>query len=172
MTIDLANYTELTSVQQRLLDLKFSPDHRGHSIITYYYEDIAVDIMPADDSAVGISNRWYKLGLEHVQEIQLDNELIIRIFTSRYFLATKFDAFKDRGNGDYRGSHDVEDIIYVLNNRTTIVEEISNSDDDVKIYLKAELAKLINHQQSAEILSMHIHPIIAGKRIHNAFGKN
>ncbi len=37
------------------------------------------------------------------------------------FLATKFEAFKDRG-GDYRTSHDFEDIVYVLDNRTTIVE--------------------------------------------------
>ncbi|MEO7976564.1 hypothetical protein [Flavobacterium sp.] len=164
MTIDIASYSELTAVQQRLLDLGFSPDHQGHSIITYFYNGIAVDIMPADDSAVGVSNQWYKPGFDNLEKIELENQLVIRIFTAPYFLATKFDAFKDRGNCDYPGSHDFEDIIYLLDNRTTIVQEILNADENVKTYLINEITQLLKHRQSHEILSMHIHPLVVDDR--------
>jgi len=164
MTINLANYTEWVQMQERLADLGFYPDFEGHSICSYKYKNIAIDIMPAEDSAIGISNRWYKPGFQYVQEITLDNELAIKILPAPYFLATKFEAFKDRGENYYPGSHDFEDIIYVLDNRTTIVEEIMDADDEVKNYLKDELRYLVEHKQSHEILSMHIHPLVVEDR--------
>lgn len=50
MTIDLANYAEWAQMQGRLSELSFHPDPQGHSICSYKYKDIAIDIMPADDS--------------------------------------------------------------------------------------------------------------------------
>lgn len=81
-----------------------------------------------------------------------------------YFLATKFEAFKNRGFNDYRGSHDFEDIIFVLDNRTTIVNEILNAEEEVKSFLKKEILFLKNHKNADEILSMHIHPLIVKER--------
>jgi len=34
--------------------------------------------------------------------------------TGLYFLATKFAAFDGRGKGDYMASHDLEDIVAVV----------------------------------------------------------
>jgi hypothetical protein len=164
MTVDLASYTEMVAFQERLIDLGFNPDPQGHSIVSYVYNNIAIDIMPSQDSGMGISNKWYRPGFEFLQVITLENNLDIRILPAPYFLATKFEAFKDRGNNDFLFSHDYEDIIYVMDNRTSIVEEILNSDDAVKNYLKEELQKLIDHRQSSEILSMHIHPLVVKDR--------
>ena len=74
------------------------------------------------------------------------------------------EAFKGRGQNDFYGSHDYEDIIYLIDNRTTIVEEVLTSDEDVKQYIKQELTILRNHPQAEEILSMHIHPLIREER--------
>ena len=49
-------------------------------------------------------------------------------------MATKFEAFNDRGN-DYRTSHDFEDIVYLLNYTTDWPTQIITSDDEVKRYL-------------------------------------
>lgn len=40
-----------------------------------------------------------------------------------YFLATKIEAFKGRGRRDFWASHDLEDLIFVIDGRSTIVEE-------------------------------------------------
>lgn len=80
------------------------------------------------------------------------------------FLATKLEAFKDRGKNDFYGSHDFEDIIYLIDNRTTIVEEILTADEEIRQYIKEELTLIKNHKQADEILAMHIHPLIREER--------
>jgi len=41
-----------------------------------------------------------------------------------YFLATKLEAFDGRGKGDYLSSHDIEDIVAVLDGRPEILDEL------------------------------------------------
>ena len=164
MTINLANYYEWTQMLERLSELNFHPDPQGQSICSYQYRKIAIDIMPADDSSIGISNQWYKPGFHSLQTITLAEGICINILASPYFLATKLEAFNDRGNNDFYGSHDYEDIIYLLDNRTTIVEEILSADEPVKEYIKQQLTKIKNHPQANEILAMHIHPLVREDR--------
>lgn len=160
MTIDLANYAEWAKMQERLAELNFYPDPQGQSICSYKFEKIAIDIMPAEGSSIGISNKWYKPGFKYLQQIELPEGISINILPAPYFLATKLEAFKDRGGNDFYGSHDFEDIIYLLDNRTTIAEEILAADQDVKSYIKQELMDIKNHPQADEILAMHIHPLV------------
>ncbi len=165
MTINLANYAEWAKMQERLSELNFYPDPQGQSICSYKYQDIAIDIMPAEDSSIGISNQWYKPGFKNLQKIQLEKEGVeINILPAAYFLATKLEAFKDRGKNDFYGSHDFEDIIYLIDNRSTIVSEILKADEEVKHFIKTELTDIKNHKQSDEILAMHIHPLIREER--------
>ncbi|WP_417363608.1 nucleotidyl transferase AbiEii/AbiGii toxin family protein [Galbibacter sp.] len=171
MTINLANYAEWAQMQERLAELNFHPDPQGQSICSYKFQDIAIDIIPADDSGIGVSNKWYKPGFKYLQQIELLDGIYINILPSPYFLATKLEAFKDRGQNDFYGSHDFEDIIYLLDNRTTIVEEILAADDDVKEYIKTELAGIKKHPQAEEILAMHIHPLIRDERFKMLIGK-
>ncbi|MCK4690308.1 MAG: hypothetical protein KAT20_00755 [Desulfuromonadales bacterium] len=39
------------------------------------------------------------------------------LFTLAHFIATKLEAFFGRGNGNYWGSHDLEDIMTVIDGR-------------------------------------------------------
>lgn len=164
MTINLANYAEWAQMQERLSELEFYPDPQGQSICSYKFQNIAIDIMPADDSSIGVSNIWYKPGFKYLQQIALPDRTIINILPPPYFLATKLEAFKDRGQNDFYGSHDFEDIIYLLDNRTNIVQEIQAAGEDVKEYIKRELTAIKSHPQSQEILAMHIHPLIREER--------
>ena len=164
MTINLANYAEWAQMQERLAELGFYPDPHGQAICSYKYQDIAIDIMPADDSNIGISNIWYKPGFKYLQKIALEDGTSINILPAPYFLATKLEAFKDRGKNDFYGSHDFEDIIYLIDNRTTIVEEILTADEEIRQYIKEELTLIKNHKQADEILAMHIHPLIREER--------
>lgn len=164
MTINLANYAEWAKMQERLAELGFYPDPQGQSICSYKFQEIAIDIMPAEDSSIGVSNVWYKPGFKYLQQITLEDGTSINILPSPYFLATKLEAFKDRGKNDFYGSHDFEDIIYLIDNRTTIVDEILAADEDVRQFIKDELTTIKNHKQADEILAMHIHPLIREER--------
>jgi hypothetical protein len=164
MTINLVNYAAWAKMQERLSALNFQPDPHGQSICSYKFDDIAIDIMPAEDSGIGVSNKWYKPGFAYLQEIDLPDGIKINVLPSPYFLATKLEAFKNRGENDFYGSHDFEDIIYLLDNRTTIVEEVVNANKDVHEYIKTALTAFKNHPQAHEILAMHIHPFIREER--------
>jgi predicted nucleotidyltransferase len=164
MTINVVNFAELAKLQERLIDLGFYPNPEGKSICAYRYNKIDIDIMPAEDSGIGIANTWYKPGFKYLQLVDLPDGITINILPAPYFLATKLEAFNDRGNNDYYGSHDFEDIIYLLDNRTTIVEEILNSQADVKQYIKQELTIIKDHPQAHEILAMHIHHLVRAER--------
>ena len=57
-----------------------------------------------------------------------------------YFLATKVDAFLNRGEGDYYGSHDLEDLIVVVDGRPEIVDEVrTNATPELRAFLRDSL---------------------------------
>lgn len=72
----------------------------------------------------------------------------IRILKVPYFLATKFEAFKGRGKEDYMASHDMEDIITILDasSEELLEGELKNFDMDLTNYLKSELSHLMSSQ--------------------------
>ena len=73
---------------------------------------------------------------------QLLRDLEIRAVTAPYFLATKIEAFKGRGRGDFLESHDLEDLIFVIDGRSTIVEEV-RAEKLLREYLFTEIVRLL-----------------------------
>ena len=162
MTIKLMNFKKWTEVQERLAVLGFYPDPFGHSICSYKYKDIPVDIISATDSPLGPSNRWYQIGFDDLKIIEVEGEMI-QILSAPCYLATKFDAFNNRGT-DYRTSHDFEDIIYVLDNRTSIVEETVMAHPEIITFLKQEIRNILENSNWDEIISAHLHPLVLAER--------
>jgi hypothetical protein len=63
--------------------------------------------------------------------------------TAPYFIATKIEAFRNRGRGDFLASHDLEDLIFVIDGRSTIVEEIQTEAPLLREYLRTEIGGLL-----------------------------
>lgn len=91
--------------------------------------------MPADTNVLGFANRWYPLAVQTVQRVVLPSGMTIHLIAAPVFLATKFEAFADRGKGDLLGSHDLEDIINVVDGRPEIVGEVTLSTMELRRYL-------------------------------------
>jgi len=162
MTLNLMSFASWAKVQERLAQLEFYPDPEGHSICSYKYKDIPVDIMTGEDGHLGPANRWYKIGFENLKTVVV-KEQEISVYTAPCYLATKFEAFSDRGS-DYRTSHDFEDIVYVIDNRTDIVREVKEDHPEIIAYLQEEIEKVLSHPNKEEIISAHLHPIIVDER--------
>ncbi|MDO5970902.1 hypothetical protein Q4Q35_13905 [Flavivirga aquimarina] len=163
LAINLINYSAWAQMQERLANLGFCPDPEGHAICSYLYKGISVDIMPSEDGPIGSANRWYQEWFKNLWTKEIEGTTI-SILSAPCFLATKFEAFKNRGT-DYRTSHDFEDIVYVLDNRTTIVEEIQKETEGIQQFLKEELNKVYTSATFTEIISCHIHPLILEDRL-------
>ncbi|MFZ4798675.1 MAG: hypothetical protein ACOYMA_14345 [Bacteroidia bacterium] len=162
ITLNIVNLSNWTQIQEKLSKLGFHPDPFGHAMCSYKYKDIPVDIMPAEDSPLGPANKWYKIGFSDLWTVKAKDEEI-QILPAPCYLATKFEAFNSRGT-DYRTSHDFEDIIYIIDNRTSIVDEVKNTLPEIKTFLQMELLKLTKSTSYSEILSAHIHPFILAER--------
>lgn len=163
LTINIVDIGKFQKTIEELGKLGFKPDPFGASICSYKYDKIPVDIIPAEDNAFGSTNRWYKIGFEDLWKAHAKNQEI-NILSAPCFLATKFEAFNSRGK-DYRTSHDIEDIIYIIDNRTTIVEEITKTDKRISEFLKLEIQKIIDKGLLDELLHTHIHPLIIDERM-------
>jgi len=78
--------------------------------------------------------------------------------TAPFFMATKIEAFYGRGRDDFLGSHDMEDIITVIDGRPEVINEIKTSPPDLRNYLSQEFQKLSNNEFFIESLSGHLRP--------------
>lgn len=96
-----------------------------------------------DASVLGFSNLWYPLAVQTAQEVALSSGMSIRLISAPAFMATKFEAFFDRGKGDLLGSHDLEDIVNVLDGRLELVSEVAAAAPELRQYLAAQCRTLL-----------------------------
>ena len=134
--IDIATRMEYSRLEADLRSKGFRNDiSEDAPLCRWLVNDIKVDVMPTQEDILGFSNHWYLPAIENANYVQLEKELAIKLVTPPYFLATKIEAFKGRGEGDYMASHDMEDIITVLDGRREIIDEIKSSSDKLKTFL-------------------------------------
>jgi len=163
ITIDIVNLSDWSRLQEELALLGFHPDPFGNSICSYKYNNIPVDIMSVEDSVFGPSNKWYKIGFKDLRTTYVEDQEI-KILTAPCYLATKFEAFLDRGS-DYRTSHDIEDIMYIIDNRTNIVSEVIESESEISLFIAQQFQHIMDIGLLDEVLMAHIHPIMLEERM-------
>ncbi|MDB4905484.1 MAG: hypothetical protein JWO05_268 [Gemmatimonadetes bacterium] len=78
----------------------------------------------------------------------------MRIASGPAFLATKWEAFRDRGSqDDLWGSSDIEDIITVVAGRPELRSELPNVSDEMRTFIAQEAARFLAHEDSREAIS-------------------
>ena len=116
---------------------------RGDPPYRFRSGSLTLDLMPVDASILGFSSRWYAQALDSAVPVQLPGGPSIRIVTPACFLATKLEAFEDRGGGDYLTSHDLEDVLSVVDGRPQIVAEVADADLALRRYVAEVLGRLL-----------------------------
>jgi hypothetical protein len=162
--VQIGSYPEFTLLENRLRELGFrnSPE-KNAPVCRWVNEDLILDLMPTDPSILGFSNRWYRPALEHAETIRVE-QYEIRVITAPYFLATKLEAFHGRGRNDYRSSHDLEDILTVIDGRGEITKEVSAVEPELRQYLRNEFQSLLESRSFLEALPGHLLPDAASQQ--------
>lgn len=117
---------------------------------------VLLDVMPVDPSILGFGNEWYAPAMESAVEISLPGGKSIRMVSAPYFLVTKLEAFEQRGEGDYQMSHDIEDIVAVMDGRPLIVEEVNQSEMKLRDSLRESFHELLNTYRFIDAVSGHM----------------
>jgi len=155
---EITSYADLANFSDRLRSLGFREDTGdGAPFYRWVINSMKLDVMPIDEKILGFTNRWYRAGMSTAKEIEFEPGLCIRVITATYFVATKLEAFKGRGRGDYTRSHDLEDLLAVLDGREEIVEEISHA-DGVRPFIAKEFQTLLETQAFRDALPGYLLP--------------
>jgi hypothetical protein len=67
-------------------------------------------------------------------------------------MATKLEAFKDRGNNDVYLSHDLEDVITVVDGREELINELASASPDVRQFVAHTLRGVLRHTDFTNVL--------------------
>ena len=133
---EVASLGDYHRLSEQLRKLGFKEDQSIDApICRWAVTDIVLDIMPTRPEILGFGNEWYQPAFDAAVAVALPTGKPIRMVTAPYFLATKLSAFDDRGKGDYVMSHDMEDIVAVLDGRAEIIGEIERVDDKLQKHL-------------------------------------
>lgn len=109
----------------------------------WFWNRMQLDLVPLDKRVLGFANTWYRAGFDAALSAELAGGLVLRHLSAPYFLATKFEAFQDRGQNDVFLSHDLEDILTVVEGRSTLAAEVGAAPDDVRQHIARSVAHLL-----------------------------
>lgn len=162
ISVQISTYGQMDELREKLATKKIFPAQSEKVMYRYTYEDILIDFIPYEKTVLGPTNSWLKPGFKKAYTVKIGDSLI-RILPVSLFLATKWEAFKNRA-GDPRMSHDFEDIIYILDNNQNVVDDIKNANQDVQVFLKKMSHEILDHGSRNEIIECHINPFTANSR--------
>jgi predicted nucleotidyltransferase len=162
--VAIASYAEFTELETWLRELGFhQPLAESAPICRWQHEALILDLIPTDPSILGFGNTWYRPALENAQSATV-GEYRVRLITAPYFVATKLEAFHGRGKNDFRMSHDLEDIVTVVDGRAELADEIHAAPPDLREYLSREFGALLSNRDFIEAMPGHLLPDVASQQ--------
>lgn len=154
--VELASRGEYYGLEEELRRLGFKNFPGKGPVCRWEYRGIMVDVMPTEGKILGFTNRWYPAGVSCAETAVLPDGQKVEIFTAPHLLASKLEAFSDRGRGDFHGSPDIEDIVAVLDGCPDLKERIQSAPADVRSYLADKFQELLSNGRFVENIRGHV----------------
>lgn len=110
----------------------------------WFWNRMQLDLVPLDEKVLGFANPWYRVGFEAALSVELASGFHLRHLSAPHFLATKFEAFQDRGQNDVYLSHDLEDIMTVMEGRSAIAHEVAAAYEAERKHISQSVARLLD----------------------------
>ncbi len=105
--------------------------------------DLLLDAMPTNPEILGFCNHWQGEALTHATQSRVPPDIMIRAASPPYLLATKLEAYTDRGRHDRLASRDFEDIVALIDGRAELPAEVRTAPHDVRAYISEQLVELL-----------------------------
>lgn len=157
LTFQITTVNQLEDLRRDLTEKGFHEHADSTVICRFAYEDLLVDVMSTQAVGWAPSNRWFASGFNKAITVRLE-DIEVQVLPLPYFLASKMDAFFDRGMEDLYASHDLEDIVYIFNYSMGLVEQILNADsDEVKTYLVDSIKKILEDERIMNAMPGHLY---------------
>jgi hypothetical protein len=141
-------------IEEAVAQRGFARDVNSDVICRWVHKASGVlfDLMPVQPEVLGFSNRWYPYAVETAKPMDLGDGVSIRLVSAVAFVATKLEAFAGRGGGDFLSSHDLEDVLNIVDGREELVDEMSAAPADLRQVVAAAFNQLLHNQDFANVL--------------------
>lgn len=165
VVVEVTTLSGFYTLEERLRAAGFQHDtSEGAPICRWIAGGCRVDMMPMDSTSLGMSSKWFPEVLRLSQATDLGGGCSARVVTAPLFVATKLEAFKDRGKGDLYASHDIEDIITVVDGCGSIVEQVAASPAAIRAYIAPAFSKLGKSGDFRDALPGHLSGISGARQ--------
>jgi predicted nucleotidyltransferase len=155
--VEILSLTEYHALERHLESGGFRHDRSPDApICRWTVGGALLDVMPTDESVLGFGNRWYTEAVHTAVQVILPSGRNIRLISPPAFLGTKLEAFHGRGAGDFLASHDLEDIITVVDGRPELSREVREASLQLREYLVAQIRALLQSDNFLEALPAHL----------------
>ena len=111
----------------------------------WFWNRLQLDLVPVDERVLGFANRWYRPGFAAAVATDLAPGLALRHLDAPHFMATKFEAYNDRGRRDVYVSHDLEDIVTVIDGRAELADELMRAEPSLRAHVIEQTQALLAH---------------------------
>lgn len=139
----VSSRTAYRALEERLERLGFGPDmSRGAPLCRRVKGDLILDLLADDEEVLGFTNPWYASAIDTARPVTLPSGLTVQMVDAPHLIATKLVAWRDRGGSDW-GSHDLEDIMLVVDGRPELLGELAASPADLRRFVADEVGDLL-----------------------------
>ena len=149
-----ADWLSFRRIEEQVERRGFARDASSDVICRWVHKPsgLLFDLMPVQPEVLGFSNRWYPYAVETAEPVDLGDGVTIRLVSAVAFVATKLEAFVSRGGGDFMSSHDLEDVMNIVDGREELDDEMAKAPTDLKEAVGAAFAHLLAHADFANVL--------------------
>lgn len=149
-----ANRAMFHRIEAAVAERGFARDVQSDVICRWIHKDSGVlfDLMPVQPEVLGFTNRWYPYAVETAESVELTPGLNIRLVSAVGFIATKLEAFAGRGAGDFLTSHDIEDVLNIVDGREELIGEMVSAPPDLRQSVASAFHKLLSNPDFANVL--------------------
>src|SRR3984957_6734223 len=145
---EILTYADYIAFSMRLRRAEFTEDTSEEPLTCrWFHGKLKLDVLALSKEVLGYTNVWYERALRNASSFVLPSGQPIRMITAPFFLGSKMEAFRGRGQMDFMASHDLEDFVAVVDGRSTILREIADSPSDVREYLAEAAASLLSESR-------------------------
>lgn len=162
--VEILTLIELYALEEQLRLAGFQHDiSEGAPICRWLVDGCRLDVIPINSAPLGMNSNWFPEALHLANRMDLGKGCFAKVIAPPFFLATKLEAFKDRGKGDFYGSHDLEDIVTLLDGCTAIVREVSSAPEKVRCFIAEQFQGMFKESDFHDAFPGHL-SAISGSR--------
>jgi hypothetical protein len=154
VVVEATSPMEYYALADKLRERGFKEDLRDDPpvICRWYQGPYRVDVMPVEGRFMGFRGAWFRAVRDRPWSAELRPGIHVQVARAPELLATKAEAFDDRGHLDFVASKDIEDFLSIVNGRAELLDEVRDAPPEVRAFVCDKIAGWLGDEDFTDAL--------------------